>query len=73
MNNAQPFELIQEIKPVNPCQVHERELFIDAYNQAYNNPGGPWVMVKDENLIRFSCKLCNTKRLYKQTSEKILL
>lgn len=73
MSNTQPFELIQENKPANPCIVHERELLPDLYNQASSNPAGPWLMEKAENLIKFSCTLCGCKRLYKQKTEKTLL
>jgi hypothetical protein len=73
MSNTQPFQLIQENKPTNPCIVHDRELLVDLYNQASNNPGGPWVMEKAENLIKFSCNLCGCKRVYKQGTEKTLL
>jgi hypothetical protein len=75
MSNTQPFQLIQENKPVKPCVVHERELIIDLYSQATNNPGGPWVMEKtdDGKLIKFSCNLCGSNRVYKQSTEKTLL
>jgi hypothetical protein len=73
MSNTQPFQLIQENKPANPCIVHKRELIIDLYSQATNNPGGPWVMEKVDPLIIFSCILCGCKRTYKQMPEKTLL
>jgi hypothetical protein len=67
------FKLIQENKPANPCIVHERELLVDLYGQANNNPGGPWVMDKADTLIKFTCRLCGCKRMYRQMSEKTLI
>lgn len=69
------YQLIQENKPASPCIVHDRELLVDLYSQANNNPGGPWQMEKGagDKLIKFSCKLCGCKRLYKEITEKTLL
>lgn len=73
MNNTQPFTLILENKPTNPCIVHERELLVDLYNQAKNSPAGPWKMNQGTNIIEFTCTLCGCKRTYKQSTEKTLL
>ena len=62
------YTLIQSISGNNPCKVHKREALIDIYR---NND---WDFeAADVDKLKFTCRSCQSVRVYKINPEKVLL
>lgn len=69
------YKLIQAKTLETDCKEHEREMLLDLYNQANGEiPKGKWKMeVVGVDMIKFTCKVCGSERVYKLLPEKTLL